>query len=150
MNEKDDAKGSTEGEVRDEKLHSLKPKESKKKKSPSLIRSIHAIHYKRIWLAGLFKLLGDTLQTTSPLVNKALLNWLTVSFLVAKGGGAGQADSKCFVHRVFCFCADAMYEQPRSSPMINREGLDTDTGLRLHCLPCKINSNSSCPHISLY
>lgn len=70
-----------------------KPAAKNQKKKPSLVRSIHATYYRRIWLAGLFKLLGDTLQTTSPLVNKALLNWLTVAFLFAKGSGAGQADS---------------------------------------------------------
>jgi ATP-binding cassette, subfamily C (CFTR/MRP), member 1 len=92
-------KESDEKDLKSPSLEQEKPalesksKKDKKRKKPSLIKSIHATYFKHIWLAGLFKLTGDTLQTTSPLVNKALLNWLTVSFLFAKGGGAGQADS---------------------------------------------------------
>jgi ATP-binding cassette, subfamily C (CFTR/MRP), member 1 len=92
-------KGTEESDEKGLKSQSLEQEnpalesKDKKKKKPSLIKSIHATYFKHIWLAGLFKLTGDTLQTTSPLVNKALLNWLTVSFLFAKGGGAGQADS---------------------------------------------------------
>jgi ATP-binding cassette, subfamily C (CFTR/MRP), member 1 len=94
-------KETVEGDEKDIKSTSPDPelglkskeKEDKKKKRPSLIRSIHAVYFKHIWLAGAFKLIGDTLQTTSPLVNKALLNWLTISFLHAKyGNNTGQAE----------------------------------------------------------
>ena len=97
-----DTQGDTQGEKEDveTKEHSSTSIEEEKAKSdpkvkqkkPSLVKSIHAVYWKRIWLAGIFKLFGDTLQTVSPLVNKALLNWLTIAFLAAKGGGAGQAD----------------------------------------------------------
>lgn len=42
--------------------------------------AIHSTLLWRWWLAGLFKLIGDTLQTTSPLISKALLTWLTEAF----------------------------------------------------------------------
>lgn len=100
--EKGEAEGSQSLDHSESEKPSSKKSEKSEKKAPSLVRSIHATYYRRIWLSGLFKLLGDTLQTTSPLVNKALLNWLTVAFLFAKGTGAGQADSAYYI----CCCLE--------------------------------------------
>jgi ATP-binding cassette subfamily C (CFTR/MRP) protein 1 len=86
--------GNDDLEKGTQKSKKVKAVKGKKKKQPSLVLSIHAVFWRRIWLGGFFKLISDTLQTTSPLVNKALLNWLTVAFLFTNTTGAGQADSE--------------------------------------------------------
>ncbi|KAL1687601.1 P-loop containing nucleoside triphosphate hydrolase protein [Schizophyllum commune] len=53
-------------------------------KSPydeSLIKAIHRTVLLRWWLGGLFKVLGDTLRTTSPLIQKVMLGWLAEAYL---------------------------------------------------------------------
>ncbi|KAF8580407.1 multidrug resistance-associated ABC transporter [Ramaria rubella] len=49
-----------------------------------LFCALHSTLLWRWWLAGLLKFIGDTLQTTLPLVNKALLAWLTESFIFSQ------------------------------------------------------------------
>ncbi|KAJ7123626.1 multidrug resistance-associated ABC transporter [Mycena epipterygia] len=77
---------------------SEKPDDSSKKKSAdkpkrfwqrkqqefdsSLFLAIHHTFFWRIWTGGILKLFADTLKTTSPLVTKALLTWLTESYVV--------------------------------------------------------------------
>ncbi|KAL5511261.1 hypothetical protein ACEPAH_4476 [Sanghuangporus vaninii] len=52
-----------------------------------LLSAVHAAFFWRWWSAGFLKLGADTLKTTSPLVSKLLLAWLTDAFLFAQSGG---------------------------------------------------------------
>ncbi|KAH8831595.1 multidrug resistance-associated ABC transporter [Flagelloscypha sp. PMI_526] len=58
----------------------LKDIPSHKKLDSSLRLAVHSTWMKPWWFAGIFKLLSDTLITTSPLVNKVLLDWLVLSY----------------------------------------------------------------------
>ncbi|KLO19493.1 multidrug resistance-associated ABC transporter [Schizopora paradoxa] len=51
-----------------------------KKYDSSLLQAIHSAFFWRWWGAGLMLLLADTLKTTTPLVTRLLLTWLTESF----------------------------------------------------------------------
>jgi hypothetical protein len=53
-------------------MHKGEPKYDK-----SLLRALHASFWPRFWATGAAKLTFDTLNTTTPLVNKLLLTWLT-------------------------------------------------------------------------
>ncbi|KAF8578287.1 multidrug resistance-associated ABC transporter [Ramaria rubella] len=72
-------------------------KNSKPNYSRILFGALHSTLLWRWWLAGFLKLIGGkqslyTLQTTSPLVTKALLAWLTESFMFSRTGPVpGQA-----------------------------------------------------------
>ncbi|GJJ12857.1 hypothetical protein Clacol_007102 [Clathrus columnatus] len=81
------------GEIKTDKKSKSKPKAKSKSSNPKPPKSDKDINFRHIffsalhstllwrwWLAGLFKLIGDTLQTTSPLISKALLTWLSDSF----------------------------------------------------------------------
>ncbi|KAK0231362.1 multidrug resistance-associated ABC transporter [Armillaria fumosa] len=46
----------------------------------SLTKALHRIFFIRFWSAGICRLTGDTLRTTTPLVTKLLLTWLTASY----------------------------------------------------------------------
>ncbi|KAH8823225.1 multidrug resistance-associated ABC transporter [Flagelloscypha sp. PMI_526] len=59
---------------------------SYKKQDSSLLLAIHRTWLKPWWRAGMFKLAADTLITTTPLVNKVLLTWLTESYVYHKAG----------------------------------------------------------------
>ncbi|KAL1718255.1 P-loop containing nucleoside triphosphate hydrolase protein [Schizophyllum commune] len=83
---------AAQGKERDEKTLAevssapAEPKEGDKQptKSPydeSLIKAIHRTVLLRWWLGGLFKVLGDTLRTTSPLIQKVMLGWLAEAYL---------------------------------------------------------------------
>ncbi|KAH8823213.1 multidrug resistance-associated ABC transporter [Flagelloscypha sp. PMI_526] len=61
---------------------------SYKKQDSSLFLAIHRTWMKPWWRAGVFKLAADTLITTTPLVNKVLLTWLTESYVYYKAGPA--------------------------------------------------------------
>ncbi|KAF5310093.1 hypothetical protein D9619_010353 [Psilocybe cf. subviscida] len=50
----------------------------------SLFLAIHRTFFKRIWIAGILKLLSDTLKTTTPLLNKVILNWLSASYIYSR------------------------------------------------------------------
>ncbi|KAM5532134.1 hypothetical protein V8D89_014227 [Ganoderma adspersum] len=47
----------------------------------SLPKALHSVFWVQFWLAGLLKLVSDTLNTTTPLVNQVLLTWLTNSYI---------------------------------------------------------------------
>ncbi|KZS90158.1 multidrug resistance-associated ABC transporter [Sistotremastrum niveocremeum HHB9708] len=68
-------------------------KKTKKPKKPSLLRAIHRVFFYRIWSAGAMKFIADTLNTTSPLVNKALLNWLSDAYAYHKLGAVAAAEA---------------------------------------------------------
>ncbi|KAH8823291.1 multidrug resistance-associated ABC transporter [Flagelloscypha sp. PMI_526] len=55
-----------------------------KKEDSSLLLAIHRTWMKPWWRAGVFKLAADTLISTTPLVNKLLLMWLTESYIYYK------------------------------------------------------------------
>ncbi|OCH88007.1 multidrug resistance-associated ABC transporter [Obba rivulosa] len=63
----------------------------KPKYDQSLLKALHNTFFFRWWAAGVLKLCGDTLNTTTPLVNKVLLTWLTTSFAYLKASEAERA-----------------------------------------------------------
>ncbi|KAH8822118.1 multidrug resistance-associated ABC transporter [Flagelloscypha sp. PMI_526] len=56
------------------------------KQDSSLIRAIHRTWMGRFWFAAFLKLIADTLISTTPLVNKVLLEWLSLSYLYFQTG----------------------------------------------------------------
>ncbi|KAF4621625.1 hypothetical protein D9613_012586 [Agrocybe pediades] len=50
----------------------------------SLAKAIHNTLFVRIWVGGALKLFSDTLKTTTPLVTKVLLAWLTQSYIYVR------------------------------------------------------------------
>ncbi|KAJ3506143.1 hypothetical protein NLJ89_g7032 [Agrocybe chaxingu] len=56
----------------------------KQKYDESLFKAIHRTFIVPIWVAGTLKLFGDTLRTTTPLLNRVLLTWLTESYTYAR------------------------------------------------------------------
>jgi ATP-binding cassette subfamily C (CFTR/MRP) protein 1 len=57
----------------------------------SLLRALHTTFWVRWWSAGAARLISDTLKTTSPLVNKQLLAWLSASYAWRQAGPGGRA-----------------------------------------------------------
>ncbi|KAF8066646.1 multidrug resistance-associated ABC transporter [Lyophyllum atratum] len=55
--------------------------EKRPKYDTSLFLALHRTFRLRIWAAGFLKLFADTLKTTTPLVTKVLLTWLTKSYI---------------------------------------------------------------------
>ncbi|KAF5370935.1 hypothetical protein D9615_009781 [Tricholomella constricta] len=53
----------------------------KSKHDSSLFLALHRTFIFRIWVAGILKLCADTLKTTTPLLTKVLLTWLTKSYI---------------------------------------------------------------------
>ncbi|TEB30865.1 multidrug resistance-associated ABC transporter [Coprinellus micaceus] len=53
----------------------------KRKYNESLFGALHQTFFTRIWVAGFLRLFADSLKTTTPLVNKVLLQWLTDSYV---------------------------------------------------------------------
>ncbi|KZT57357.1 hypothetical protein CALCODRAFT_434214 [Calocera cornea HHB12733] len=51
-----------------------------KKYDSSLVLALNRTFFWRFWPAGILKLVGDTLNTTSPLVSKALITYLTEAY----------------------------------------------------------------------
>ncbi|KII85519.1 hypothetical protein PLICRDRAFT_319144 [Plicaturopsis crispa FD-325 SS-3] len=47
----------------------------------SLLKALYKTFIWRWWFSGILKLISDTLNTTTPLINKALLAWLTDAYL---------------------------------------------------------------------
>ncbi|KAJ3537700.1 hypothetical protein NM688_g6639 [Phlebia brevispora] len=76
--------------VQDMKSSPVGKKSSKKTKEKqfdaSLVKALHKTFFWRFWIGGFLKLASDTLKTTTPLVNKVLLTWLTNSYIYAKAG----------------------------------------------------------------
>ncbi|KAF8884421.1 ATP-dependent bile acid permease [Gymnopilus junonius] len=50
----------------------------------SLVKAIYRTFMVRIWFSGAMKLFSDTLKTTTPLVTKVLLTWLTESYAYSR------------------------------------------------------------------
>ncbi|TBU42097.1 multidrug resistance-associated ABC transporter [Dichomitus squalens] len=68
-----------------EKPHAETKPNTGKGKEPeydsSLLKALHSVFWVQFWLSGLLKLVSDTLNTTTPLVNQVLLTWLTNSYI---------------------------------------------------------------------
>ncbi|KAJ4474268.1 multidrug resistance-associated ABC transporter [Lentinula aciculospora] len=69
--------------------HQKKAKASKNrnyepKYDSSLLQAIYQTFKAEWWTSGMLKLISDTLKTTTPLVNKVILTWLTDSFIYYK------------------------------------------------------------------
>ncbi|KAF9019789.1 multidrug resistance-associated ABC transporter [Hymenopellis radicata] len=69
-------------------LHEKRDDETRKdaflrplKYDKSLPKALHQTFFFRFWASGILKLFGDTLKTTTPLVTKVLLTWLTDSYI---------------------------------------------------------------------
>lgn len=60
---------------------SKKPARKKPKYDGSLFKAIHQTFFYQIWFSGILKLISDTLKTTTPLLNKVILTWLTESYI---------------------------------------------------------------------
>ncbi|KAJ7163116.1 multidrug resistance-associated ABC transporter [Mycena filopes] len=63
----------------------------KKEFDSSLFLAVHNTFMYRIWFGGVLKLLADTLKTTTPLLNKVILTWLTESYIVYHATDAEKA-----------------------------------------------------------
>lgn len=77
----------------DEKKYPRKnePKQEEKKQyDSSLLKSLHHTYFTPFWLAGAMKLIADTLKTTTPLINKLLLSWLSAAYLFYHTGEGGR------------------------------------------------------------
>ncbi|KAG6847019.1 hypothetical protein H0H93_010593, partial [Arthromyces matolae] len=68
-----------------EKEMNTDPEGSKATKLPtydsSLFKALNSAFFKKTWASGLLLLVSNTLNTTTPLVNKVLLTWLTESYV---------------------------------------------------------------------
>ncbi|KAG9227354.1 hypothetical protein CCMSSC00406_0004107 [Pleurotus cornucopiae] len=62
-------------------LRDLQPKQGPPKTDESLFKALHRAFLIRWWVSGVFYLIGETLRTTTPLVTKVFLTWLTESYL---------------------------------------------------------------------
>ncbi|KAF4589934.1 hypothetical protein EYR38_009229 [Pleurotus pulmonarius] len=62
-------------------LKDLQPKQGPPKTDESLFKALHRAFLTRWWVSGVFYLAGETLRTTTPLVTKVFLIWLTESYI---------------------------------------------------------------------
>ncbi|KAJ3982865.1 multidrug resistance-associated ABC transporter [Lentinula detonsa] len=88
MNTEKVDKGSSDTKTNDEKKTSSrmfrKSENSKPEYDSSLLQAIYQTFKAEWWTSGMLKLVSDTLKTTTPLVNKVILTWLTDSFVYYK------------------------------------------------------------------
>ncbi|KAK7050453.1 oligomycin resistance ATP-dependent permease YOR1 [Favolaschia claudopus] len=66
----------------------------KPKYDSSLFKAVHRTFFYRIWFGGILKLGGDTLKTTTPLLTKVILTWLTESYIVYHASDAAKASGQ--------------------------------------------------------
>ncbi|KAF8235236.1 multidrug resistance-associated ABC transporter [Tricholoma matsutake] len=59
----------------------------------SLAKTLHNTFFFQIWTAGSLKLFSDTLKTTTPLLTKVILTWLTNSYIYYRLSDAQRASS---------------------------------------------------------
>ncbi|PBK66109.1 multidrug resistance-associated ABC transporter [Armillaria solidipes] len=80
-NDVEDLQSSKESLDDDEKVAPDTKKKSRRTEyDSSLTKALHRTFLIRFWTGGICKLAGDTLKTTTPLVTKLLLAWLTASY----------------------------------------------------------------------
>ncbi|KAJ7270615.1 multidrug resistance-associated ABC transporter [Mycena haematopus] len=68
-----------------------KPKAEKPEFDSSLFKAVHQTFFVRIWTGGFLKLFADTLKTTTPLLTKVILTWLTEAYIVYHASDAEKA-----------------------------------------------------------
>lgn len=56
-------------------------KNAEPKYDGSLVKALHNTFFWRWWIAGALKLASDTMKTTTPLVTRLLLTWLTETYI---------------------------------------------------------------------
>ncbi|KIM43822.1 hypothetical protein M413DRAFT_434825 [Hebeloma cylindrosporum] len=81
----------SEGGSTSRRWFTRRKKDEKPKYDESLFKAIHHTFFTQIWTAGLLKLFADTLQTTTPLLTKVILNWLTDCYVYARTTEAQRA-----------------------------------------------------------
>ncbi|KAJ6578750.1 multidrug resistance-associated ABC transporter [Mycena vulgaris] len=87
-NESVKEKNNTDAKAKPKRFWHRKPK---KEFDSSLFLALHRTFLYRIWSGGLLKLLADTLKTTTPLLSKVILTWLTESYVVYHATDAEKA-----------------------------------------------------------
>ncbi|KAK7052301.1 multidrug resistance-associated ABC transporter protein [Favolaschia claudopus] len=89
---------SKESKVKDtsppEKPKQFWQRKPKPKYDSSLFKAVHRTFFYRIWFGGILKLGGDTLKTTTPLLTKVILTWLTESYIVYHASDAAKASGQ--------------------------------------------------------
>ncbi|CAG7855058.1 Canalicular multispecific organic anion transporter 1 AltName: Full=ATP-binding cassette sub-family C member 2 [Serendipita indica DSM 11827] len=78
---------TSEKESPEEIEHGLTPEEEKRRKKAydeALVFALEKTFRYKFWMGGIVQLIGDSLSTTSPLVTKALLQFLVDSYLHAR------------------------------------------------------------------
>ncbi|KII85509.1 hypothetical protein PLICRDRAFT_145262 [Plicaturopsis crispa FD-325 SS-3] len=86
LRDEDGKKEASEDGTGDEKQPADKGKPTPKYDA-SLLKALHRTFIVRWWVAGALKLCADTLNTTTPLINKALLTWLVEAYAFHKVQG---------------------------------------------------------------
>lgn len=79
----------THSDLEEERTLDDKAQTEKQQYDSSLLKSLHHTYFTSFWLAGFMKLFADTLKTTTPLINKLLLSWLSAAYLYHHTGEGG-------------------------------------------------------------
>lgn len=82
--------GDTHSDLEEERTLDDKAQTEKQQYDSSLLKSLHHTYFTSFWLAGFMKLFADTLKTTTPLINKLLLSWLSAAYLYHHTGEGGE------------------------------------------------------------
>ncbi|KAJ4480031.1 ABC transporter [Lentinula aciculospora] len=101
------------------------------KKRPSLVMALNDSVKVFFWTGGLFKVLGDTAQVTSPLLVKAIVNFATESYtnhmegqeVPPIGKGIGMAVGLFFLQVVSSLCTHQFFYRSAGSGVLLRGGL---------------------------
>ncbi|KAJ3795163.1 ABC transporter [Lentinula aff. detonsa] len=101
------------------------------KKRPSLVMALNDSVKVFFWTGGLFKVLGDTAQVTSPLLVKAIINFATESYtnhfegksVPPVGKGIGMAVGLFFLQVFASLCTHQFFYRSAGSGVLLRGGL---------------------------
>lgn len=104
---------------------------SRARKEPSLIWALNDVCGFRFWSAGVFRMLADTLQTTSPLLMRELVNFLSQSYYheergvaaPAVGKGIGLAVGLFVMQLLATLCQNQFFYRGSSSGVLFRAAL---------------------------
>ncbi|KAF5392368.1 hypothetical protein D9757_001460 [Collybiopsis confluens] len=108
------------------------------RKRPSLTLALNDGIAKFFWTAGVFKVIGDTAQVTSPLLVKALVKFATTSYvnhrtggsIPAIGGGVGMAVGLLCLQVCASLCTHQFFYRSAGSGVLLRGGLIAATYAR--------------------
>ncbi|KAG1831205.1 ABC transporter [Suillus subalutaceus] len=117
--------------VRTEREKQWREKDGKRK--ASLILAMNDSIFWWFWSAGVLRVIGDTAQITSPLVVKAIINFVTVSYtnhLTGQstppiGEGIGLAFGLLALQLIASWCTNHFFYRSMSSGVLLRDGLIT-------------------------